>query len=31
MMQELLAGRIRLPIEHSTVSVKTKPTVGMLQ
>ena len=31
MMQELLTGRIRLPIEHSTVSVKTKPTVGMLQ
>ncbi|WP_198661057.1 restriction endonuclease subunit S domain-containing protein [Acidithiobacillus ferrivorans] len=31
MMQEPLTGRIRLPIEHSTVSVKTKPTVGMLQ
>ncbi|AEM47859.1 hypothetical protein Acife_1727 [Acidithiobacillus ferrivorans SS3] len=31
MMQELLTGRIRLPMEHSAVSVKTKPTVGMLQ
>ena len=32
MMQELLTGRIRLPIEqHSTVSDRTKPTVGMLQ
>ena len=29
MMQELLTGRIRLPMEHSTVSVKTKLTVGM--
>jgi type I restriction enzyme M protein len=27
--QELLTGRIRLPMEHSTVSVKTKLTVGM--
>lgn len=31
LMQELLTGRIRLPIEHSTVSDRTKPTVGMLQ
>ena len=31
MMQELLTGRIRLPMEHSTVSVRTKPTVGMFQ
>ncbi|MHB1320823.1 MAG: hypothetical protein ACYCY0_04580 [Acidithiobacillus ferrivorans] len=31
MMQELLTGRIRLPIEHSMVSDRTKPTVGMLQ
>ena len=31
MMQELLTGRIRLPMEHSTVSDRTKPTVGMFQ
>ncbi|MHB1321833.1 MAG: restriction endonuclease subunit S [Acidithiobacillus ferrivorans] len=29
MMQELLTGRIRLPMEHRAVSVRTKPTVGM--
>ena len=31
MMQELLTGRIRLPIEHRTVSVKTKPALETRQ
>jgi len=31
MMQELLTGRIRLPMEHSTVSVKIKPALETRQ